>query len=120
MLTLLMFLTVLSSFLRIFVNFSIGNPGGGPCYCWHPSRLWRPYDVFDAPAFNGILVIDSDIAVASVIFAVASFHLLASLMWIASLQLLIFLLLLVSLLLLAFLLRLSGILAIDVSVHVVG
>jgi len=86
MLTLLMFLTVLSSFLRIFVNFSIGNPGGGPCYCWHPSRLWRPYDVFDAPAFNGILVIDSDIAVASVIFAVASFHLLASLMWIASLH----------------------------------
>jgi hypothetical protein len=36
--------------------------------------------------FTGILVIDSDIAVASVIFAVASFHLLASLMWIASLH----------------------------------
>jgi hypothetical protein len=37
--------------------------------------------VFDAPAFTGILVIASDIAVACVIFAVASFHLLASLMW---------------------------------------
>jgi hypothetical protein len=57
--------------------------------------------------FTGILVIESDIAVASVIFAVASFHLLASLMWIASLHLLIFLLLLVSRLLLAFLLRMS-------------
>ncbi len=41
-------------------------------------------DVFDSPAFTGILVIESDIAVASVIFAVASFHLLASLVWIAS------------------------------------
>jgi hypothetical protein len=76
-------------------------------------------DVFDAPAFPGILLVESDIAVASVIFYVASFHLLASLMWIASLQLLIFLLLLVSCLLVAFLLRMSGIFVIDVIVHFV-
>ncbi len=85
-----------------------------------PTATGGPDDIFDAPAFTGILEISSDIAVASVIFAVASFHLLASLMWIASLQLLIFLLLLVSCLLLAVLLRMSGNFAIDVSVHVVS
>jgi hypothetical protein len=79
--------------------------------------------IFNAPAFIGILVIDSDIAVASVIFAVASFHLLHGFPGVDSVLAFADILAasgVPSLLLLAFLLRLSGTFAIDVSVHDVG